>query len=247
MPTRGFDFKHFHVAHDRCAMKVGTDGVLLGAWADVVSARRVLDVGCGSGLIALMVAQRSRAQVVGVEVDDMAAGQAAENVAASPWAGRIEVVCSDIAAYVPPALFDHVVSNPPFHEETTLPPAAGRAVARHTSCLSFAQLLAEVERLLAPGGRFHTIVPASAYADLVRHAAAHHLFPYRQTDVVTRRGKPTRRVLASFAGAVADSPVHDELVLCEADGSRTEAYARLTADFYLDIPPGHHAAASHPD
>lgn len=114
MASSGFNFKQFHVAHDRCAMKVGTDGVLLGAWAGVAGASRVLDVGCGSGLITLMVAQRTAAHVVGVEIDAPAAEQAIENVAASPWAHRIEIVHADVSDLCPDEKFDHIVSNPPF-------------------------------------------------------------------------------------------------------------------------------------
>ena len=136
MASSGFNFKQFHVAHDRCAMKVGTDGVLLGAWAGVAGASRVLDVGCGSG----MVAQRTAAHVVGVEIDAPAAEQAIENVAASPWAHRIEIVHADVSDLCPDEKFDHIVSNPPFFAEDLLPPDVARARARHTAGLTFERL-----------------------------------------------------------------------------------------------------------
>ncbi len=232
MSSSGFDFKQFRVAHDRCAMKVGTDGVLLGAWADLSGARRVLDVGCGSGLIALMAAQRTAARVVGVEIDPAAAAQAAENVAASPWAARIDIVRADLADYVADAPFDHVVANPPFFEEDLLPPEAARAQARHTSGLTFARLLREVGRLVAPGGRFHAVVPASACDSFVYYAWEQRLYLSRRTDVVTRRGKPVRRVLLGFEQGREGPVGRDELVLCERGGERTADYRRLTDDFY---------------
>lgn len=232
MSSAGFDFKQFRVAHDRCAMKVGTDGVLLGAWADVAGARRVLDIGCGSGLIALMVAQRTAARIVGVEIDAAAAAQAAENAAASPWAGRIDIVHADLTDFAPAERFDHVVTNPPFFDEDLLPPDAARARARHTSGLTFARLLREASRLLAPGGRLHTVLPASAYDNFVYYAWEQRLYPYRRTDVVTRRGKPVRRVLLSFEQGREGPVRHDELVLCERGGERTADYRRLTDTFY---------------
>lgn len=110
-----FEFKKFRIYHDRCAMKVGTDGVLLGSWAKVDTSQRILDIGCGSGVVALMAAQRSEsAQVVGVELDAQAAKQAAENCSASPFAHRLCVICADIADYNDENKFDCILSNPPF-------------------------------------------------------------------------------------------------------------------------------------
>lgn len=233
MASAGFNFKQFHVAHDRCAMKVGTDGVLLGAWAGVAGASRVLDVGCGSGLITLMVAQRTAAHVVGVEIDAPAAEQAIENVAASPWAHRIEIVHADVSDLCPDEKFDHIVSNPPFFAEELLPPDVARARARHTAGLTFERLFREVSRLLVAGGHFHAIVPTSAYDAFAFCAWEQRLYPYRRTDVVTRPGKPVRRVLVSFAGGKEKPVLRDELVLCDARGLRTADFQKLTADFYL--------------
>lgn len=129
-------------------MKVGTDGVLLGAWADVEQARRVLDIGTGTGLIALMAAQRSQAEVCGVEVDEEAAGQACENADASPWKDRIRIICKPVQAYADGAGFDVIVSNPPYFQEQTFCPDSQRNGARHTDGLSFEELLEAVSRLL---------------------------------------------------------------------------------------------------
>ena len=118
-----FDFKQFRVYHDRCAMKVGTDGVLLGAWAPTNQATRILDIGAGSGLISLMLAQRSKATIVGVELDEAAALQARENVEQSRFASRIEIVNADILHYTSEAKFDLIVSNPPFFNDALECPA----------------------------------------------------------------------------------------------------------------------------
>ena len=146
--TNFFEFKQFKIYHDRCAMKVGTDGVLLGAWADVSKSNRILDIGCGSGLISIMAAQRSQAYVYGVEIEREAALQAKENAVRSPWASRISIVCEDISNFQDSKGFDTILVNPPFFEEDLLPPDAARASARHTVGLSFATLLQQVSRLL---------------------------------------------------------------------------------------------------
>lgn len=156
MPNPYFKFKQFTVYHDRCAMKVGTDGVLLGAWAQVDNARRILDVGTGTGLIALMTAQRSQAHIMGIDIDEKAVGQAEENVKASPWKERISICRKDVMQMCREVdgTFDAIVSNPPYFVENVHCPDARRNVARHTGGLTFGELLAAVERLLADDGTF---------------------------------------------------------------------------------------------
>ena len=121
--------------HDRCAMKVGTDGVLLGAWADVVSARNILDIGTGTGLISLMMAQRCNARIRAVDIDADAVEQARGNVAASPWQDRIEVELQDICHFTSETLFDVIVSNPPYFTDSLKCPGKQRNIARHTDFL----------------------------------------------------------------------------------------------------------------
>ena len=221
--------------HDRCAQRVGTDGVLLGAWADVGQARNILDIGCGSGLIALMAAQRQpEARVWGVEVDAASARQAAENAAASPFAPRLQIVCRDIRQFCPPQPFDHILSNPPFHTEQTLPPDAARATARAAAMLPFGELVDCAARLLAPGGRFSVIVPERSADEFISLCLLRGLRPARQCRVRTTEAKPPRRRLMTFSAAAAELVVPCEtLVLHDATGGRSPEYRRLTADFYL--------------
>lgn len=221
-------------------MKVGTDGVLLGAWADVSRAHRVLDIGCGSGLIALMAAQRNaRAFVTGVEIDPEAATDARANVAASPFAERVRIVCDDVlklsssAEEVPP--FDCILANPPYHEEDLLPPSVQRAAARHTAGggLTFAALLRVVEKLLSPdGGVFSLILPTQSVPHFEALAAVHGLYVSHRTTVVTRPGKLSKRTLLALSrNAVTGES--DTLVLLSPDGSRSPQYAELCHDFYV--------------
>ncbi len=220
-------------------MKVGTDGVLLGAWADVAESQRVLDLGCGSGLIALMLAQRlaANASVTGIELDEAAAADAQDNVAASPYAGRVAVVCADVVHYEGPAGgYDHIVSNPPYHEEELLPPAARRAAARHTAGggLTFAALLHSVTRLLSPAAeaRFSLIIPTQALSRFLPLAACHGLFPARRTDVVTKEGKPPKRTLLELRRQSGHS--REEIFpLMDVEGLRSAAYRALCAEYYL--------------
>lgn len=229
-----FHFKHFDIRHDRSTMKVGTDGVLLGAWADVERASRILDIGCGSGLVAIMAAQRSRAFVEAVEIDAPSAEQARENARRSPFAARVSVTCCDIRDFQPAEKFDCVLSNPPYFEEDLLPPDPKRAAARHTGALSFKELISEACRLMSGGGAFHVVLPSSArerFVSLCREAGLHLS---RRTDVTTLPGKPPKRALLSFCkGAKADPPETEHFLLCNKDNTRSDQYSALTRDFYL--------------
>lgn len=228
-----FAFKQFTIRQDRCAMKVGTDGVLLGAWALLPPTGRILDVGTGTGLIALMAAQRTSAEVVGVEIDPDAAQQARENVEASPWAGRCTIVCSDIKSFESAERFDTILSNPPYYGGTLLPSGVQRVQARHTSSLPFDLLARAAKRLLKPDvGTLQVVLPVSEEDAFLTACAPCGLFPSRRTQVVTRRSKPPRRVLLSLS-TKSSYTQEDELLLSEEDGSRSEAYKTLTKSFYL--------------
>lgn len=229
-----FRFRQFQIRDDRCAMKVGTDGVLLGAWATVEGARRILDIGTGSGLIALMAAQRApQAQVVGVEIDPEASSQARENVVASPFADRVEVHCCDVRDYHSSQPFDCILCNPPFFVEDTLPSDHARAMARHSSLLRFSDLLASVSRLLDAGGLFHVILPYDVRQSFVDQAFVAGLRLVRQCHVRTVPRKPFRRAMLSFSTSGTISTEAEVLTLMDAQGQRTEAYATLARDFYL--------------
>ena len=225
-----FRFKQFAVRQDRCPMKVGTDGVLLGAWAEVRPGdRRMLDVGTGTGLIALMLAQRSAAWITAVDIDVECATQAAENFAASPWADRLDAVSVAVQRYDPVEKFDLIVSNPPYYVDSLLSPDEGRNTARHAAGLPFGELAAAVVRLLSPGGRLPPVE-----MQRFRSAALGRLYPVRWTEVCSTPRRGVRRILAEFCTTPVPAPEPARLII-ELGGpdSYTEDYRRLTGDFYL--------------
>ena len=235
MGSPSFRFKQFEIWHDRCAQKVGTDGVLLGAWADLKQSKHILDVGTGSGLIALMAAQRaSEAEVVGIEIDPDAARQASENAQRSPFSERITITQSDVRDFHSPLAFDCILSNPPFFTEETCPPVSERAIARNTATLTFVELIAAVGRLLADEGCFHVVLPSSAVPGFVALCLERNLHLERQCLVSTVAGKAPKRSLLTFVSGIPSSPLLvEQLVLQTPDGRRTEAYQRLASSFYL--------------
>ena len=235
MGSPSFRFKQFEIWHDCCAQKVGTDGVLLGAWADLKQSKHILDVGTGSGLIALMAAQRaSEAEVVGIEIDPDAARQASENAQRSPFSERITITQSDVRDFHSPLAFDCILSNPPFFTEETRPPVSERAIARNTATLTFVELIAAVGRLLADEGCFHVVLPSSAVPGFVALCLDCNLRLERQCLVSTVAGKAPKRSLLTFVSGIPSSPLLvEQLVLQTPDGRRTEAYRRLASSFYL--------------
>lgn len=239
----GFQFKQFFVAHDRCAMKVGTDGVLLGAWAEPAvsiqpSAFRILDVGTGSGLVALMLAQRfPEAHIDAIDIDEAAVEQAAENFAASPWSERLHAYHSRLQDWQSHSVPSLIVSNPPYFQNSLKNPDKGRELARHTDTLSYEELLYHSARLLSEHGRLAIILPAEAEQEIRTLAAQHSLFTTRVTRVYSKETKPARRVLLQFEKSdyrnTDISIAEDSLVLEDGKGGRSAAYQEITKDFYL--------------
>ena len=227
-----FHFRQFSVCHRHCAMKVGTDGVLLGALA-AVRGSSALDIGTGSGLVALMLAQRSpQIRVTAIDIDTGAVNQAADNFRASPWPSRLTALQADVVSYEPALPFDTVVCNPPYYEHS---PAAGsetRQKARVADRLTHEQLAVAVGRLLAPDGCFSVILP---YGDTGRFAWLcwqNGLFLRRRVDVCTKYGKPYKRSVLIFDRTSGELHV-ESLCLMNGDGTRSEAYGSLTEAFYL--------------
>lgn len=257
----GFTFKQFEIQQDRCAMKVGTDGVLLGAWAE--GGQRILDIGSGTGLISLMMAQRfPEAQVWGIDIDPDACMQARENVAASPFADRVEIACCALqnlseehlvrgseelmekegegtigkseAVKAAGILFDAIVSNPPFFVNGLKNPDSKRAMARHSDSLPFSVLMKGVKRWLSDEGVFSAIVPADVLESFVSEAYCSGLSLVRQCGVKTVERKQPKRYLVAFSKRRAGMVDKCTEIMTDSEGNRSEWYAKITEEFYLE-------------
>lgn len=257
-----FRFKQFSVDDSRCGMKVGTDGVLLGAWAGGellstfdflistslrtienvrLSTPNILDIGTGCGLIALMLAQRfPEAQIIGIDINADAAAQAANNFAASPWTDRLTSLplsLQNFAGQHHERRFDLIVSNPPFFSGELHAPDYSRSLARHNDSLSFDELFSLSSDLLTQDGTLALILPADIVSSLLAVSGMSGLHPTRLCHVFSKATKPERRTMIELCknnSHIVSKPTrHTTLILESDNGHRSEQYSLLTRDFYL--------------
>lgn len=217
-------------------MKVGTDGTLLGAWADVHDRMRILDVGTGTGLIALMLAQRNtEARIDGIDLDADACLQAQENRQQSPFGTRIRIVHTPFQAFASAVTepYDLIVSNPPYFKESMKCPEGKRRLARHADTLTLADLLHTGKSLLTPNGRIALILPFAQREDLLRTAENEALHTIRETRVISIEGSSPKRLLVELSSLHTDTIITDDLTLEDRMHQRTATYRQLTQAFYL--------------
>lgn len=233
-----FSFKQFTVRQDRCAMKIGTDGVLLGAWTPLINnPYNILDIGTGTGVIALMLAQRSHAeQIDAIEIDDDAYEQATENFENSPWNDRLYCYHAGLDEFVDEVdeEFDLIVSNPPFYSDDYKSGDEQRDAARFTDSLPFEELIEAADFFLSENGILSVIIPFKEEKTFLTLAREKALFPLKITRV---KGTPTtaiKRSLLAFC-RIEQTPIIDELVIETARHLYTPEYIELTSAFYLKM------------
>lgn len=231
--SRVFKFKQFEVDDAGAAMKVGTDAVLLGCLAAHPCAAHVLDIGTGSGLIALQLAQRfAHAQIHAVELDESAAAQAQNNFQISPWPDRLHAHHADFLEWSTSLRFDLMVCNPPFYPNSFPIEEVARRNARVQNRLDFATLAQRVDQLARLNTIFYYVLPSHLHPELAQAMVKNGWYLHHQVEIKPKVGKPHHRVVAGWA-RVQKHPVLEELCLRQEDGSYTEAYLERTRDFYL--------------
>ncbi len=233
MPNTFFQFKQFTIQQDRCALKVGTDGVVLGAWARMEGAKRILDIGTGTGLLALIAAQRNpKASIDAIDIDDASAEQAGANAAASPWSDRIRVHRMDVRRMKSAEPYDLIICNPPFYAGEMDSPDARKGLAKHSGELTFAELIKAVSHLIASDGRFACIIPMNREAELSKLAEGAGLNKVRKCALRYLEARPAKRVLLEFSPSMAAS-TDEELTVEHAPGVFTDPYRALLSELML--------------
>ena len=233
-----FHFKQFSIKQDRCSMKVGTDGVLLGAWADIIGASNILDIGTGTGLIALMLAQRAQnALIDAVEIDPEACQQASKNMLASPWSNRVNAIEDAVQNFSKNTTkkYDLIVSNPPFFSGGTFSNIENRNLVRHTVKLPNGELLAAARNLLTENGKFCVILPTIEGLRFQERAQNYRLYCTKITEVMPKHNTPVERVLLQFEKNPKLLEKDDLVIQYEERNDYTAEYIALTGDFYLKM------------
>jgi len=236
MPNQAFVFKKFTVFQHHCAHKVGTDAVLIGAWAQVENARSILDIGTGTGIIALMMAQKSQAHIDAIDIEQSSYTQACENAKYSSWPGRIDIRHASLQDYVKKCdkKFDVIITNPPYFVDSFKAPDEERSHARHNDTLPFKDLVEGVKDLLQPNGKFYIILPTKEAGDFKTIAEKKGLHLLKRMRVRRNLFNDTeKRHMMQFSfktGALQDLTMSIEK---DVHHDYTDEYKLLTSDFYL--------------
>ena len=229
-----FDFKQFRIYQHKSAFRIGTDAVLLGAWADTSSAAMILDIGTGTGLLALMMAQRTGSEIIALEPDNHSYEQALENVRINPWNNRIQVLNIKVQDYYPDHKFDLIVSNPPFFRKSLVNRDERLSRARHDHDLPSFNLLRAVERLITVNGKFCLVLPYAEAALFIAEAADFELYCNKILRIKPMPSAPVKRMLMEF-GREKRELQQSFLTIETARHEYTDEYKKLTADFYIDF------------
>jgi tRNA1Val (adenine37-N6)-methyltransferase len=236
--SKPFRFKQFSVAQERCAMKIGTDAVLLGAWTDVDSQpNSILDIGAGTGVLALMLAQRSGAELIdALEIDDAAYEQCVENFEASDWGDRLFCYHAALDEFTEEIedQYDLIISNPPFYTDTFKTENEERNKARFEDAMPFTELLKSVCKLLSPRGHFNVVIPFSEESSFIELAAKEGLYPSRILHIRGQESSPVKRSLICFRFEKQTIETQ-ELIIEITRHQYTKEYTNLTKDFYLKV------------
>ena len=231
-----FQFKRFSVEQNNAAMKVGTDSVLLGAWAKINSKEHVLDIGTGTGVLSLMLAQKvnGKCKIDAIEIDAEAIKDARINFKNSPWANCFQLIEKDFNLFAANNVYDTIISNPPFFEGLA-PKDKSRSTARSASDkLSYESLVAKASKLLKTTGRIYFILPLENYEKVITIANAHHLFLKKQLYLRPKISKPINRIIIELVYANQPViPITNELIIRNEENLYTREHRLLTKEYYL--------------
>jgi len=224
--------------HHRSTMRIGTDAVMLGAWVSCSDASQILDIGSGSGILSLMMAQRNpSADITAVDIDAASSEEAEFNFAMSRWGRRMEAVCADIRQFAKQhqSTFDLIISNPPFFTSAFKTRQAQRNLARHTDTLSYQDLASSAASLLEKNGTFAVVLPENSFETMVEAASAHGLFIKRLQYIIPVEGLPCNRINAEFCFKISLQPNTEQLIIRNKDYTFSAEFQELLKDFYLGL------------
>lgn len=232
-----FRFKQFEIIDDLAGMKVGTDAVLLGSWANPASASCILDIGTGSGILSLMMAQKSSANITGIEIDEITAQQATRNIESSPWQNRISIITESFQNFISNAncKFDFIISNPPYFSNSLKPSDNGKKLAKHTDSLSYQELIHGVSKILTHQGQFYVIIPFNNFQELNEIAMTEGLYINKSLRILNKPESNPIRIILQLEQCSRNYKIEEEIYIRTPNNSFSDDYKNLTKDFYLNF------------
>lgn len=232
-----FRFKQFSISDEKSAMKVGTDAVLLGAWADVSTTNNILDVGTGSGIIATMLAQRSIAKIDAIDIDKGSIDDAQNNFHDCTWKNRLTAIHSSLLEYAKNTSkkYSLIVSNPPFFSNSMKSPMYSRSLSKHDEKLTHEELLTGVKKLINSNGRFNVILPFSQNTNFKKIALVENLYCSKQLIIYPKHSKAANRIIMEFSRERQKNLSETKFTIRNTDNSFTKEYIGLTRDFYINF------------
>ena len=233
-----FQFKQFVIHQDKSAMKVSTDGCILGAWAAQhipPSAKNILDIGSGTGVLMLMIAQKFPVEISGIEMESEAFKQGTQNLKESPWSGKLNNYYGDVRSFSTEKKFDFIISNPPFHENQLKGPVSEKNLAHHSTLLNLDELLGAIKNLLSENGRFMLLIPHYRKAELVASAASYGFYPFHELTIHSSPLHSPFRLIISFAANKEAEHKNEKFVIKDSTGNYTVEFKTLMQDYYLHL------------
>jgi tRNA1Val (adenine37-N6)-methyltransferase len=232
---QAFHLKRFSLMHHRSTMKVGTDAMLLASWVETEGVKRILEIGSGCGIISLILAQRSKAEIEAIEIDLASVEEATINFGFSPWSERLHCHHTDIRQFTSDSPFDLIISNPPFFTSTFKTEKPRRNLARHEDSLPFQDLIDSAKRLLSQGGRFALVLPDHEAAKFIPLAESKGIFLHKLLNIIPIEGRKPNRLNMVFNQQKADNPIIEDFVIRDHENQFTVQYKLMLKDFYLGL------------
>lgn len=234
MSNNYFQFKEFIIKQENCAMKVSTDSCLFGAWVaeKIHHEKNILDIGAGTGLLSLMLAQKSKAKIDSVEIEQACYYQMCENILASPWAEKCNSFNQDIRQFYSDKKYDLIISNPPFYENQLRSDKEGINLARHEDGLQLIDLFKEVNRFLTSDGKFFILLPSYRKEECIKTALSFNLYPSTLTDVKQTPSHKSFRTLFCFSPH-EKAITNEVIIIKENDNSYSQEFSAMLKDYYL--------------
>jgi tRNA1Val (adenine37-N6)-methyltransferase len=233
--TQAFHLKRFSLMHHRSTMKVGTDAMLLASWVETEGVKRILEIGCGCGIISLILAQRCQAEIDAIDIDLASVEEATINFGFSPWSERLHCYHTDIRQFTSDSPYDLIISNPPFFTSTFKTEKPRRNLARHEDSLPFQDLIDSAKRLLTHSGHFALVLPDNEAAKFIPLAESKEFFLRKLLNIIPIEGRKPNRLNMVFSQQKADNLIIENFTIRNSENQFTEQYKLMLKDFYLGL------------